>query len=37
MAVDPEYIEILMGRVEESLEETRKELLWDSEYARLKT
>lgn len=36
MCVDPEYIEELHKRVQDDLEETKQELLWDAEYAKLK-
>ena len=36
LVVDPEYKAMLLARVEEDLEETRKELEWDQYYAKLK-
>lgn len=32
MSVDPDYVDMLHNRVEEDLEETKKELQWDAEY-----
>lgn len=37
MCVDPEYNEMLRKRIEEELEETRKELAWDIENSRVLT